>query len=127
MLLDVRDIGEINRRDAIKQAKSETEAYVVLLELASDPFAPYGTTSVRAMSIHLTVYHPVSAKVKFSRTLALGQNSMRLPGSSNVLRACNPSLYGNELLLLEATIEAADSVMNTFNVPLPPLCQGAGL
>lgn len=127
MLLDVRDMGEVNRRDAIKQAKAETEAYIVLLELAAEPFAPYGTLSVRAMSIHLTVYHPVSAKVKFSRTLALGQNSMRLPGSSNVLRACYPSLYGDEVLLLDASIAAADSVMNTFNVPLPPLCQGTGL
>ena len=125
-LLDIRDIGEVNRRDAIKQAKLETEAYVVLLELESDPFVPYGTNEVRAMQLHLTVYHPVSAKVKFKRTLSLGQRSTRLPGSSTVLQACNPGVYGNELLLLEASLEAADSVMNTFNVPLPPLCRGTG-
>lgn len=126
-LLDVRDAGKVNRRDAIKQAKLETEAYVVLLELEADPFVPYGTTAVRAMQMHVTVYHPVSAKVKFKRTLALGQNSTRLPGSKNVLQACNPSIYGNELLLLEASFEAADSIMNTFNVPLPPLCSGIGI
>ena len=126
-LLDVRDAGRANRRDAIKQAKLETEAYVVLLELQANPFVPYGTTAVRAMSIYLTVYHPVSGKVKFSRTLALGQNSTRLPGSSTVLQACNPGVYGNELLLLEASFEAADSVMDTFRVPIPPLCRGTGI
>ncbi|HQZ96088.1 MAG TPA: hypothetical protein PLP21_07190 [Pyrinomonadaceae bacterium] len=126
-LLDVRDAGLVNRRDAIKQAKVETAAYVVLLELEADPFVPYGTNAVRAMQLHLTVYHPVTAKVKFKRTLAIGQNSTRLPGTRTVLQACNPGLYGNELLLLEASIEAADSVMNTFNVPLPPLCSGTGI
>ncbi len=126
-LLDVLDAGSVNRRDAIKQAKAETEAYVVLLELQSDPFSQYGTTSVRAMSIHLTVYHPASAKVKLKRTLALGQNSTRLPGSASVIQACNPGLYGNEILLLEASIEAADTVMSNFNVPLPSLCRGVGL
>lgn len=125
-LLDIRDIGEVTRRDAINQAKLETEAYVVLLELESDPFVSYGTNAVRAMQLHLTVYHPVSAKVKFKRTLSLGQNSTRLPGSSTVLQACNPGVYGNELLLLEASLEAADSVMNAFRVPLPPLCKGTG-
>ena len=126
-LLDVRDAGMVNRRDAINQAKAETEAFVVLLELEADPFVQYGTNAVRAMQMHLTVYHPATAKVKFKRTLALGQNSTRLPGSKTVLQSCNLGIYDNELLLLEASVEAADSVMSTFNVPLPPLCSGTGI
>lgn len=126
-LLDVRDAGEVNRRDAIKQAKSETDVYVVLLELRREPYSPYGPTSVQAMSIHLTVYHPVSGKIKFARTLALGQNSSRPPGSPDILQACNPGVYGNDLLLLEASTEAANSVMNVFNVPLPRDCRVPGL
>ncbi|MFT3742741.1 MAG: hypothetical protein QM785_00475 [Pyrinomonadaceae bacterium] len=127
-LLDTRDSGTLNRRDAIKQAKSETEAYVVLLELEADPLISTRAASpVQGLQIQLTVYHPVSAKVKFKRTLAMGQNSTGLPGSRNVLRSCNPSVYGDELLLLEASYEAADSVMGTFNVPLPPLCSRIGI
>jgi hypothetical protein len=126
-LLDVRDAGSANRRDAIKQAKAETEIYVVLLDLHVDPFAAYGRASARSMWIDLTAYYPVTGKIKFSRTLALGQNSTRMPGSTNVMRACFPGVYGNDLLLLEASIEAADNVMNTFNVPLPPLCRNPGL
>lgn len=127
-LLDIRNSGTLNRRDAIKQAKVETEAFVVLLELEADPLNSTRMTSpIQGMQIEVTVYHPVTAKVKFKRTLALGQNSTRLPGSRNVLRSCNPSVYGDDLLLLEASYEAADSVMGTFNVPLPPLCGGTGI
>lgn len=122
-LLDVRDSGSMNRRDAIKMAKAESESFVVLVELRSDMFS----SSARASTVVLTVYNPVTAKVKQTRSLAIGMNSTRMPGSRNILYNCYPDAYGEQLLLLEASIEAADTIMRSFNVPLPPLCRGTGI
>jgi len=125
-LLDVRDSGSVTRREAIKQAKLETEIYVVLLELQSDPFGRGGGGSANESWIELTIYNPVTGKVKASRRLTMNESSTRLPGSRTVLQTCNPGVYGDDVLLLEASIEAADFVMDSFRVPLPPLCSGPG-
>jgi len=122
-LVEVKDSGSMNRRDAIKLAKSESESYVVLVELRNDMFSG---TSARASTIVLTVYNPVTAKVKVTRSLSVGQNSTRLPGSQNLLYTCYPGIYGDQILLLEASIEAADAVFNSFSIPVPPLCRNSG-
>ncbi len=124
VLLAVRDGGSTGRSSAIKQAKAETEAFVVLLELNSDPFGQMRSTSAAESSVVVTVYHPVSGKVKFSRMMTVGQTSSRRPGSSTVLQSCFPGVYRNDLLLLETSIAAADMVLNSFNIPLPPVCGG---
>jgi len=123
-LVEVKDSGSMNRRDAIKLARSETEIYVVLVELRNDMFSG---TSARASTIVLTVYNPVTAKVKVTRSLSVGQNSTRLPGSKNLLYTCYPAVYGDQILLLEASIEAADTVFNSFSIPLPALCRNTGI
>lgn len=127
LLLDVRDGGSTGRGNAIKQAKSETEAYVVLLELNSDPFGSVRSTSGREATVVVTVYHPVSGKVKFSRMMSVGQTSSQFPGSSTAVQACYPGVYRNDLLLLEASIAAANTVMSSFSIPFPPLCGGSGI
>lgn len=124
ILLAVRDGGSTGRSDAIKQAKSETEAFVILLELNADPFGPVRSTSGREATMIVTVYHPVSGKVRFSRMLSVGQTSSLRPASSTVLNGCYPSVFRNDILLLETSIAAADLVLNHFNIPLPPVCGG---
>lgn len=123
-LLDVRDSGSLNRRDAIKLAKEQTESFVVLIELHNDIFSG---SNARASTVVLTIYNPGTGKVKQTRSLSIGQNSTRLPGSTNVLYSCYPGVYGDQLLLLEASIEAADTIFRSFNVPLPPICGGKGI
>lgn len=122
-LLDVKDMGTLNRRDAIKRAKAETASYVALVEMQNDMF---GGANARATTVVVWVYDPVTAKVKKTRSLAIGQNSTRMPGSTNVLRACYPTVYGEQILLLEASIEAADVILRAFNVPVPPICGNVG-
>lgn len=124
-LLEVRNGGSTGRSNAIKQAKAETEAYTVLIEMQSDPFGPTRESSGREATVVVTVYHPVSGKVKFSRMMTVGQASMRTLGSSSVVQACYPGVYRNDLLLLEASIAAADTIMSSFSVPLPPICGGS--
>ncbi len=124
-LLDTVDGGQANRKVASDRAKASKEAFIVLFDLQSDPFVSAGSRARRA-TLYVTIFSPETGKIKATRGLAMGMNSTRLPGSRSVLQACYPDAYRDDLLLLEATVEAADFVMDHFRVPRPPLCQTGG-
>ncbi len=125
-LLDVRNGGKATRPDAIKQAKAETEIYIVLLELDDDPMGRpdiAGRPAAGQSWISVSIYLPSTGKLKASKRIILNEELRR---NTNVpppiVRACHPGIYGNDALLLEASIKAAEYVMSSFNIPIPPGC-----
>lgn len=123
-LLETHSGGVANRRDAIQSAKSETEAYVVLLQLDDDTFSKNVGTKRPAAGevwITVTVFAPQTGKMKYSRRIVLNQD-MKSNSPIRIAKSCHPGIFGNDLLLLQASIEAAEFVMNSFGVPVPPDC-----
>lgn len=62
----VTDVGDLKRDDAVKRAKSETEAAVVLVQVDIDEFQA-GTIIVNPqdMDVKITVFAPVTGQKKF--------------------------------------------------------------
>lgn len=126
MLLDVRDGGIVNRRDAVKQAKGETEAYVIWLQLQEDSFGAAGNRpGAGEVSIYYEILSPVTGKTKTMGTIGLNRESIngRPPTSSTIVRSCHQGVYGNDFILLQASLVAAERVMASFNIPIPPDCR----
>lgn len=118
-MFNVLDGGFENRRDAINKAKEETDAYVVLLQLE----IPVGGVAAAGpaagvVRISLSVLSPGSGKTKYSKWLALNETRQEVPP----LNTCHTGIFGNDYWLLEASIRAADHVMNSFNITIPPDC-----
>lgn len=127
-LLNVRDGGFENRRDAIKKAEKETDTYVVLLQLESSPGGiEAAKPAAGQVSINLSILSPGTGKMKYNRRLTLNE-ALRDPKiPPPIVRRCYPGIIGNDALLLEATIKAAEYVMSSFGIPIPPGCQAGGL
>lgn len=127
-LLDVRGAVKGNRRDAIDLAKKDTDLYVVWLQLEDDAFGRSNPTTRPAAGqvwINVSIFSPVTGKAKYSRRVVLNENSARGTVPTTMRRSCYGDVYGsNDYLLLEASVYAADYVMSTFNIPLPPDCSG---
>lgn len=125
-LLDVRGAIDANRRDAIDLAEKETDTYVVWLQLEDgDPMGrsrPHTLPEAGQVWINLSIFSPVTGKTKFSRKIVLNQNTSG-GGTSKVIRSCYGGVYGNDYLLLEASLVAAETVMTAFNIPIPPDCK----
>lgn len=121
-MLNVIDGGLENRRDAINKAKAETDAYVVLLQLE----IPVGGVAAAGpaagvVRISLSVLSPGTGKTKYSKWIALNEE-MRKSMPPSILNTCHTGIFGNDYWLLEASIKAADHVMSSFNLTIPPDC-----
>lgn len=126
VLLDVRGLGEGRRSEAMKAAKAETEAYVVFLQL-EDGSSSIEITADRPPAgeawINLTVFTPVTAREKLSRRILLRQTAPKGANLPAMITTCHPGVFGNDFLLLQASIEAAEQVMHAFQIPIPRGCR----
>lgn len=123
-LLNVSDGGFANRRDAIKQAEKETEAYVVMLQLEDDPFGRAdiaGRPAAGQVWIFVSVLSPRTGKTKDTKRITLNKE-LRSGLPPSIVRTCRTGIFGNDYLLLEASLEAAEYVMSSFGIPIPPDC-----
>jgi hypothetical protein len=120
-LLEVRDSGDRERDAAEVMARSETEVYVAHLELKKDPNIRWSNPAAPPLVLVVTIYHPNSGKVKISRMIPVARGSGAL-SARTTLQTCHPDVYGDDILLLEAGIYAADTIMSSFGVEPPPLC-----
>jgi hypothetical protein len=112
---------QMNRGEAVKRAKSEESTYVVLLQLESDSFDSrddgYNPDESK-LTIHYTVFTPVSGKVMtdgrvYQRQYRVGRGGVGLPSPTSR----NPNY--SDYLLKEAARDAADRVLEEFNVYRP--------
>jgi hypothetical protein len=102
--------GDITRGDAIRRAKSEKEAYVVLLELSLETGA--GSRDEELL-LYYWVFSPVTAKIKTS-----GQTYVRMYRNRGVIR--NPrtaNIYG-DYEVQEASRQAAERILKAFQLHL---------
>ncbi|CAN5321746.1 hypothetical protein BH10ACI2_BH10ACI2_17270 [soil metagenome] len=124
-LINVRDGGFENRRDAINQAEKETDTYVVLLQLEVDQFSQVPMASRPAAGqvwIYLDVLSPGTGKMKYNKRIVLNEERRDPKIPPPIVRRCYPGIFGNDALLLDASIKAAEYVMSSFSIPIPPDC-----
>lgn len=127
-VLEVYPIGNsMNRSEAVKRAKTETESLTVWLEvMGSRTTLPGQSDSSNPNSnvgINYYIYSPVTGKTKYSGTIYINQSMMSRNTIQNKIGiACYPGIYGNDLLLLKASLETADRIMSNLSVPIPPIC-----
>ena len=100
--------GDVSRSDAIRRAKSEKEAYVVLLELSVETGA--GSRDEEIL-LYYWVFSPVTAKIKTS-----GQTYVRMYRNRGVIP--NPrtaNIYG-DYQVLEAARDVAIRILKAFQL-----------
>jgi hypothetical protein len=100
----------MNRSEAIRRAKAEKEAYVVLFELETDSRTAV-TVTVTDLSLQYTVFSPTTAKLKaFGRTYPQATRKGGVivsPGSDRI--------YG-DYKLQQAARQAAEKILDAFHL-----------
>lgn len=126
-ILNVTAGAPANRHEAIQLAKAEAEALIIWLQLEDNPFGQAENVGRRPASgevwINYSVFSPLTGKARNSGKVVLSQTSTRGLGSGAVLQACYPTVHGDDLLLLQASLEVAARIMDSLDVPVPPVCR----
>ena len=126
LILDVTEGSQANHREAVQLAKAETEALVVWLQLEENPLGKTANAGNHPASgdvwINVSIFSPGTGKQRYFGRVVLSQTSTRGVGSGSVLQACYPTVHGDDLLLLQASLEVAARIMDSLDVPIPPAC-----
>jgi hypothetical protein len=126
-LLEVESGGSASRKEAIKIAKDTSETFIIWLELAENFFANSNGNASKAKQgeiwINFSVFAPGTAKIVHTGTARLQPegNTVGILGKSKQ-RMCYPEVYGDDYLLLGASLEAAERIMGNFDLPISPIC-----
>jgi hypothetical protein len=114
-----------NRGDAKNRAKNETERHVVWVSLSVNPYNNPNTVGRQRrdeVRIEFAIYEPATARNEANGTVYTGGGVYGGIGRSR-LPTCYPSMGVYDYEIIAASIEAAERVMKSFNLPLPPDCQ----
>lgn len=106
---------DMNRSDAIKQAKRETVRYVVLLKLG-DEYAdanPRVRNNQNDLYVEYTIFEPETAKVK--RSGRVHQHIYQTGRGGISLPTKNSPIY-SEYAVQQAAREAADQILAAFDI-----------
>ena len=124
--LAVMEGERANRSEAIKRAKASKDTIVIFLrvdESSATLIARPGRPTIDGMSIGYFVIAPVTGKTQSSGVVYVNQNTSTIGiGRGRTVPLCYPGVRGNDLLLLEASLEVASRIMSALNVPAPPVC-----
>lgn len=123
-LLDVSTGAPVNRAEAAKLARAETQAFIVWLQLEEDQLSrnPGNRAGSGEVWINYYVFAPVSGKTKTWGRVVLSQTGRKVDSSPTVLRSCYPGLRGEDYFLLQASLEVATRIIENFDLPVPPVC-----
>lgn len=121
--------GEMSRGEASKRAKKdETGTFVVWFEFGGNNFDldPIGgRTRIEDLSVRYIVLEPATGKIKTQGDVYLRSRNTGILGGGigRRLPGCYPQAVSNfDYALTEAGIEAAERIIRSFSLPLPPLC-----
>jgi hypothetical protein len=107
---------DMNRGEAVKRAKAETESYVVLLELKFDNPRMQRIEDLREIYIDYTVFAPMTGK-----SITNGRTYQQLARAGGVIMMPPPggraSLPYAEEMLKRAARDAADRILSALSVP----------
>jgi hypothetical protein len=124
LLLEVSSGSDATLSEAKKIAKDTTGIFIVLVELDEDRFFTPSRSGSNTLNDNIAVKYyvlePGTGKTKFSGQVMLYPGN--LTGNNQVLnskRLCYPQVSGNDLLLLESSIETAERIMSKFKIPIP--------
>ncbi|HKG13797.1 MAG TPA: hypothetical protein VKB12_10670 [Pyrinomonadaceae bacterium] len=119
--------GKATRGEALKRAKLEREAYVVLFQMEEEREsmgdASIGRVDSRNLLLKTYVYAPQTGSLKYADTIyqrpyrdtaTVGGVRIPVPGSRRIER------YPSQRQLEQAARDAANRLMAHFNVTLPP-------
>lgn len=104
---------ELNRAEAIKRAKAETESYIVWMQLRGTGVGSQSGDDLREVYIEYLVYAPTTAK-----TVTNGRTYQQMARAGGVI-AMPPgrgSVVYSEQLLKQAARDAADRILHAMNV-----------
>lgn len=106
---------EMNRGEAIKRAKAETESHIVWLQLRLDNARVQSSDDLREVYIEYLVLAPTTAK-----TVTSGRAYQQVARAGGVIVMPRPggraSLTYTEQLLKQAARDAADRILSAMNV-----------
>ncbi|MCM3903492.1 MAG: hypothetical protein ND866_17450 [Pyrinomonadaceae bacterium] len=106
---------EMNRGEAVKRAKAETESHIVWLHLRLDNASVQSEDDLREVYIEYIVFAPTTAKIVTS-----GQTYQQMGRVGGVIAMPRPggqaSLPYTEQLLKRAARDAADRILSAMNV-----------
>jgi hypothetical protein len=125
--LAVMEGESANRSEAIKRAKASKDTFIIFIRIDESGNSPAvsrtGRASLDDVSISYSVLAPVTGKAQSSGVVYMNQGSSIIGiGRGRTLPVCYPGVRGNDLLLLQASLEVASRIMSALNVPSPPLC-----
>lgn len=118
--LQVTAEKELNRKQAHDRAKSETQAYVLWINISSD-----GSNSISDIFVDYVLFTPATAKPKsqgrvylrpVQQTVGVGPVALPLPLPPGTSPNARTPI---EFSLQEAGRETAERVMSSLNVPIP--------
>lgn len=124
LLLEVSSGPESNLGEAKKIAKNETDVFIVLVELDEDRFSEPSRSGRNTQNPNLAVkyyvFEPGTGKIKFSGLVMIYAENLTNRPILDSNRLCYPQVTGNDLSLLESSIETAERIMSGFKIPIPP-------
>jgi hypothetical protein len=108
--------SDMGRSDAIQKAKSETDAYVIWIQLRDDSMNrdTRNTGNLDNIVIEYSVLAPATAKQTTS-----GRTYTQSQRNRGILNPKTSSIYGDRYLNLAAQ-EAADRILAHFQIHAPP-------
>jgi hypothetical protein len=120
------DSSRTSRGGAQKRAKDEKERFVVWMALRYNGGIggePIGIQQ-RAQDyyIEFAVYDPVTGKTRASGNVYLRAGYGSIGGVAVGAPSCYPATYASQLEFIYGAIDAANRVLKSLDVPLPPLC-----
>jgi hypothetical protein len=135
----LRDAGSLGvavgnsgtRSEAIKRAKASPEGFVIFLQVEDSGYGSDVSRTNRNLDnarISYSLFSPVTGKSKASGVVYVTQRGISTSGGGigigrgRVLPLCYPGVRGNDVVLLQASLEVAERIMSALDVPIPPLC-----
>jgi hypothetical protein len=124
--LSVLEGEAANRSEAVKRAKASTDTFVVFLrvdETGNNNTIGNGRSNIDDVSIGYTVFAPVTGKSQSSGVVYLNQRSTIIGiGRTGIPPSCYPGVRGNDLYMLQASLEVASRIMSALHVSASPPC-----
>lgn len=125
--LSVMEGERANRSEAVKRAKASTDTFVIFIRVDetgnSNTVRSNGRANIEDVSISYSVLAPVTGKAQSSGVVYLNQRSTIIGiGRTGIPPSCYPGVRGNDLYMLQASLEVASRIMSVLHVSAPPPC-----
>ena len=125
-LIVAADSTRTTRSGAQKRAKEEKDQFVVWMTLRYNGGMGAEPIGIRARpqdySIEFAVYDPVTGRARANGTVFMRAGYGTIGGVAVGAPSCYPTTYASDLEFIYGAIDAANRVMRSLDLPLPPLC-----